>query len=283
METKLPKFNDTYNNKIDCRFIVFTNVSKPTYECCLDDYLVYLGEKEPEDKLQEDICNTKKAFEELKNNDLNIATIDKCSSFFDFCFNEDKRSLFNSYLIGLDFEEPLDYASKLFVFIIKKKIFNQYSRKFAILIFNSIMVKNDVLPIIFYLYSTARLCELVESGLSLNSFKELLLDMFKPSIKYNTTHKYITDAEVFDLIKDLKEILENKFGVIHATITGSFANKHFSKFSDLDILLEMKDYTLLNEVENFIKEKVGIPVDAIAIIDPFTSFRDIVKYRTEVF
>lgn len=280
---KLPIFIDTYNNKIDCRFIVFTNTSKPSYECRLDDYLVYLGEKRPSDKLQEDICNTKKVFEQLKNNDLNIELIDKCTVIFDFCFNEDKRSLFNTYLTGLKFEDPLDFASKLFVFIIKKKIFNQYSRKFAILIFNSIMVKNNILPIIFYLYSTSRLCELIESGLTLNSLKELLNSMFRPSIKYNTPHKYITDDAVFNLVKDLRESLQNEFGVIHATITGSFANKHFSKFSDLDILLEMKDYSLLNDAEKFISKKVGIPVDAIAIIDPFTSFSDIVKYRIEVF
>ena len=44
MSNKLPMFKDIYNQKIDFRFIAYSNMGKYVYECTYDDFMVYLGE-----------------------------------------------------------------------------------------------------------------------------------------------------------------------------------------------------------------------------------------------
>ena len=47
MSNKLPMFKDIYNQKIDFRFIAYSNMGKYVYECTYDDFMVYLGKNEP--------------------------------------------------------------------------------------------------------------------------------------------------------------------------------------------------------------------------------------------
>ena len=44
MSNKLPMFKDIYNQKIDFRFIAYSNIGKYVYECTYDDFMVYQSE-----------------------------------------------------------------------------------------------------------------------------------------------------------------------------------------------------------------------------------------------
>lgn len=283
MITEVPKFEKNYNSKIDYRFIAFSNMGKDTYECNIDDLMVYLGKKTPENPMQWDILRTKHMFELLKTKGICVETIEECINYFHLCFDSDKKSRLNRFLSQLAFADPFDDACKLFMFVIKKKIFNELSQKFAIVLLNGILVQHHILPIIFYLYFTLHLCELIESGLTLDSFKDILMQKFENSIAYNTPHELINDVEITNKVKEIRAALKTKFGVIHATITGSFAKKLYTEFSDLDIIIEMEDYARIHEVKSFIQEKVKIPVDVIRADDSFLRFKDLQTYRIEVF
>lgn len=283
MSNKLPMFKDIYNQKIDFRFIAYSNIGKYVYECTYDDFMVYLGKNEPVNEIQNDIVKTKKMFELLKSNGINIETIDSCVLLFSLCFSIDKRDKLQNFLSKLNYINPFEDACELFMFILKNKIFGEYTYKFAIVIFNAILFSNNILPIIFPLSYTFYLCELIESGLSLDSFEDIVMARFENSIIYNTPHELIDDNEAVKRIMSLKRDLVEKYGVKHIFITGSFAKKLYTKFSDLDLIIEMDNYDKIDEIEKYIANMTAIPVDAIRSDDPFTKLNDLQKYRIKVF
>lgn len=283
MSNKLPMFKDIYNQKIDFRFIAYSNMGKYVYECTYDDFMVYLGKNEPVNEIQNDIVKTKEMFELLKSNGINIETIDSCVLLFSLCFSIDKRDKLQNFLSKLNYINPFEDACELFMFIVKNKIFGEYTYKFAIVIFNAILFSNNILPIIFPLSYTFYLCELIESGLSLDSFEDIVMARFENSIIYNTPHELIDDNEAVKRIMSLKRDLVEKYGVKHIFITGSFAKKLYTKFSDLDLIIEMDNYDKIDEIEKYIANMTAIPVDAIRSDDPFTKLNDLQKYRIKVF
>lgn len=283
MSNKLPMFKDIYNQKIDFRFIAYSNMGKYVYECTYDDFMVYLGKNEPVNEIQNDIVKTKKMFELLKSNGINIETIDSCVLLFSLCFSIDKRDKLQNFLSKLNYINPFEDACELFMFIVKNKIFGEYTYKFAIVIFNAILFSNNILPIIFPLSYTFYLCELIESGLSLDSFEDIVMARFENSIIYNTPHELIDDNEAVKRIMSLKRDLVEKYGVKHIFITGSFAKKLYTKFSDLDLIIEMDNYDKIDKIEKYIANMTAIPVDAIRSDDPFTKLNDLQKYRIKVF
>lgn len=283
MSNKLPMFKDIYNQKIDFRFIAYSNMGKYVYECTYDDFMVYLGKNEPVNEIQNDIVKTKKMFELLKSNGINIETIDSCVLLFSLCFSIDKRDKLQNFLSKLNYINLFEDACELFMFIVKNKIFGEYTYKFAIVIFNAILFSNNILPIIFPLSYTFYLCELIESGLSLDSFEDIVMARFENSIIYNTPHELIDDNEAVKRIMSLKRDLVEKYGVKHIFITGSFAKKLYTKFSDLDLIIEMDNYDKIDEIEKYIANMTAIPVDAIRSDDPFTKLNDLQKYRIKVF
>lgn len=283
MSNKLPMFKDIYNQKIDFRFIAYSNIGKYVYECTYDDFMVYLGKNEPVNEIQNDIVKTKKMFELLKYNGINIETIDSCVLLFSLCFSIGKRDKLQNFLSKLNYINPFEDACELFMFIVKNKIFGEYTYKFAIVIFNAILFSNNILPIIFPLSYTFYLCELIESGLSIDSFEDIVMARFKNSIIYNTPHELIDDNEAVKRIMSLKRDLVEKYGVKHIFITGSFAKKLYTKFSDLDLIIEMDNYDKIDEIEKYIANMTAIPVDAIRSDDPFTKLNDLQKYRIKVF
>lgn len=283
MSNKLPMFKDIYNQKIDFRFIAYSNMGKYVYECTYDDFMVYLGKNEPVNENQNDIVKTKKMFELLKSNGINIETIDSCVLLFSLCFSIGKRDKLQNFLSKLNYINPFEDACELFMFIVKNKIFGEYTYKFAIVIFNAILFSNNILPIIFPLSYTFYLCELIESGLSLDSFEDIVMARFENSIIYNTPHELIDDNEAVKRIMSLKRDLVEKYGVKHIFITGSFAKKLYTKFSDLDLIIEMDNYDKIDEIEKYIANMTAIPVDAIRSDDPFTKLNDLQKYRIKVF
>lgn len=283
MSNKLPMFKDIYNQKIDFIFIAYSNIGKYVYECTYDDFMVYLGKNEPVNEIQNDIVKTKKMFELLKSNGINIETIDSCVLLFSLCFSIGKRDKLQNFLSKLNYINPFEDACELFMFIVKNKIFGEYTYKFAIVIFNAILFSNNILPIIFPLSYTFYLCELIESGLSIDSFEDIVMARFENSIIYNTPHELIDDNEAVKRIMSLKRDLVEKYGVKHIFITGSFAKKLYTKFSDLDLIIEMDNYDKIDEIEKYIANMTAIPVDAIRSDDPFTKLNDLQKYRIKVF
>ncbi|MCI4625917.1 MAG: nucleotidyltransferase family protein [Candidatus Magnetoovum sp. WYHC-5] len=73
--------------------------------------------------------------------------------------------------------------------------------------------------------------------------------------------------EVMNILKDNKDILINKFGVIDIAVFGSYVRNEQSKRSDIDILIELKpEFETFNnymELIFFLEKKMRGKVDVV--------------------
>ena len=214
------KFKDGYNPKIDFRFLAFANMNIDQFESTYNLGKVFKGELEATTNNQIDMVKTKKSFELFKEKGINKETIMECIKTFNVVVTNTKLQMLINYINELDKSDYYEYACKLFMFILKKSLFGSINNKMAILIFNTIMYQNNTLPIIFYPHNMRSVNGLINSGLSVESLKEIIKKHFHISIVYNTPHKLITRDEIVEILLKSKSELENVYGVEHVTVTG---------------------------------------------------------------
>lgn len=277
------KFKDSYNPKIDFRFLAFSNMALDRFESTYDLGKVFKGELVATTNSQIDIIKTKKVFELFKEKGINKETIVECTNAFNIAVTNSKIQMFLNYGNELDKSDYFEYACKLFMFIVKKSLFGSINNKMAILIFNTIMYKNKTLPIIFYPHNMKSLNELINSGLSFDSLKEIIRKHFDVSIVYNTPHKLVTKEKIIDILLQNKKELEDIYGVEHVALTGSYANGLFTEYSDVDLIVTMKDKDKKDKAEEYFVKIFEMPVDIVLNDDEFTKAADLQKFRLEIF
>lgn len=277
------KFKESYNPKIDFRFLAFTNMKINPFESTYNLGKVFKGEIEAVTNNQIDMVKTKKAFEVFKNEGINKETIKKCLKLFNEVVTNAKIYVLVNYMNDLDTSNYYDYACKLFMFIIKKSLFGSITNKMAILMFNTIMYQNQTLPIIFYPHNMKSLDELINSGLSIESLKGILNSLFDMSVVYNTPHRLVTKDEIIDILLTSKKELEETFGVEHIIMTGSYVNGLYTEYSDVDLIATLKDKTVKKRLEQYLVNKFEMPVDVVLCDEEFTKTADLQKYRLGIF
>lgn len=278
----LVKFGNELNPKIINRMLIFSNIYRKTTSSIYDDGMVIIGKLEPKTKDQEELLKTTNMFKYFCENNINKESIDKFMKEFNTCVDVDKYNYLLNF-INSGFEETFEKACQLLEFVAKNRTFGHMSYKFTILVFNAILYKNNILPIIFYPANIINLFELVRAGLTYENLLEIIDLMFKKSVDYNVAHKLFTPDEIEEKLLKMKEELIQKFNVEHLIITGSFANGLFNKYSDLDLIVKCSDYTGIRDLEEFLKESLGLPVDCIRFNDKFTQNDDLVRYKIDIF
>lgn len=277
------KFKEGYNPKIDFRFLAFANMKINQFESTLSLMKVFKGEIKASTDNQIDMVKTKEAFETFKEKDITQDTIKECLDSFNEVITNTKIQMLMNYMNDLDKKNYFDYACKLFMFIVKKSLFGSITNKMAILIFNTIMYQNQTLPIIFYPHHMASLNELIHSGLSLESLKGIINGLFNTSVVYNTPHRFVPRDEIIDILLTNKIELEKAFNVEHIVLTGSYVNGLYSEYSDVDLIVTLKDKKLKIELEQYLEDKFEIPVDVVLSDDDFAKTVDLQKYRLGIF
>lgn len=276
-------FQDSYNPKIDFRFLAFTNMNINQYESTYNLRKVFNEEMEAITKDQIDLIKSKQAFKILKQEGINNKSLKKCLMLFDTCIPNSRIQSLINYSNELDNQDYFDYACKLFIYIIKKELFYSLNNKMAILIFNSILYMNKAIPIIVYPHNMQSLTQLINSGLSLEGVKEFMMKMSSISVKYNTKHEMVSRDEIISILLKNKTDIEREFTVNHVTLTGSYVNGLYTEYSDVDLIIEMKDKDKKKELENYLINLFKVPVDIVLSDDDFTNAEDLRRFRIGVF
>ena len=276
-------FQDSYNPKIDFRFLAFTNMNINQYESTYNLRKVFNEEMEAITKDQIDLIKSKQAFKILKQEGINNKSLKKCLMLFDVCIPRCRIQSLINYSNELDNQDFFDYACKLFIYIIKESLFNSLNNKMAILIFNSILYMNKALPIIVYPHNMQSLIQLINSGLSLEGLKEFMKKMSSISDKYNTKHKMVSRDDIISILLKNKTNMEQEFYVNHVTLTGSYVNGLYTEYSDADLIIDMTDKDKKKELENYLVNLFKVPVDIVLSDDDFTNAEDLRRFRIGVF
>lgn len=281
MFTEIPLFTTELNPKIEYRMLVFSNLTRNKRESLYGNLMVYNSKQPPITKDQKELVKLKSTYSTFKEKGLNEETINTFIDEFKVCVEELKKDKLLKFVLELE-QNCFKDACSLFMFVIKNMCFGIDTYKFAILAFNAILFRNSMIPIIFYTNQSLKLFELIDSGLDIESLEDILMQMFEKSIEFNTPHELITLDEIKTKIEELKMEIVERFDIEELFITGSFASGLFNKYSDLDLIVKMKNYDTIGKLEKYLVSNIGIPVDCIKIDNPFAQYEDLVKYRIQV-
>lgn len=279
----LPHFEDHYNPKLDKRMLVDSNLYWNMFGSYCDLIMVYDGVREPLSNDDIDLLYSKKLYELLLRQGVSLETLTEGCKLFNFYLQDDKRSRLHNYLLQMSVSDPFDEACQLFFFIVKKAIFCELSTKFAIIAFNALLVRNKILPIIFYVGFTITVCELIQAGLTVESLKEILYKCFETSIKFNQKRPIVSLQDMISKLQDIEQGLRENWGVKQLFITGSFARETNNEYSDLDIIVSLRDESVDIELQKHLEEYLLVPVDLIKSSEQFASQPDLIRYRVGVF
>ena len=89
----------------------------------------------------------------------------------------------------------------------------------------------------------------------------------------------MTKTIILNFLKEHKDELEDKYGLIKIGLFGSYAKGTATKNSDIDlaIVTNKKDFFLREDLKDFLEKNFNLPVD-IGYLD---SFRDFYKLKIE--
>lgn len=191
MITKVPMITGEVNPKLEYRMLVFSNITRKKEASSFDDLMVLKKLREPVSKDEIELLKSRKILDSFKEKGINTETVKEFISEFNLCVDDSKVNIVTKYINDHE-QKGFDDACELLMFVVKSKPFINFSYKFAIIAFNAILLRNSILPIIFYTYPALNLFELVESGLTIECLKDIIMQMFEKSIDYNTSHELIT-------------------------------------------------------------------------------------------
>lgn len=263
------KFVAKYNQKIDIRFLFYTANKINESECIYDLNKVYNGKANAITENQIDIIKSKRAFELLKEKGISIEAINTILLEFNEQVSPTKVNAFFTYIGGLEKNDYFDYACKILMQIFKKSYFGIINKKMAILIFNTILYQNKTLPIIFRPYNIKCINKLVCSGLSFDSFKEIINNLFNRSIFYNTPHKIIQKENLINELLNYKDIFNKKYEVEHVDLVGSYASDTYNEYSDIDLIVTTKNKNNKTLLSQFLSKELGVTVDVVLSDEEF--------------
>lgn len=261
----------SYNPKIDYLFskYIYHNSFVVGDEQLWKD--VYNGVKKPQQLEQVLMLNCKKiiTFIKQKNTKFTVENLLRCFSILtEHEENPTKLKQMEALekLVAI-YEARCgeDIAAELFLYVLQEKIFpKKYNVEMAKIIHNFIQWKLDRVPAIIYAYQTKK----IEKLLAEQEFEGALLEMnnvYQRTKHFNSKHKIVPLETLKSKILEIREILNQRYGVIEFYVYGSYAIGRANEYSDLDVYIGIDDKAITGDLKFdvllYLEEELGIEVD----------------------
>lgn len=160
-------------------------------------------------------------------------------------------------------------ASWLLQEIMYERPFKEYSDTLAVLMFNAFLKTHEYIPIIFLDDYFVFIKRMIESGITVQSLKDLLSIYRDLSFKYEKKYGELSKHEIITTIKNNKNGLVQKHGVKAIWLYGSFVREEANAYSDIDLYValdEEKDeeglFKLKTYLENMLVRSVDMALDS---------------------
>ncbi len=261
----------SYNPKIDYLF------SKYIYHKSFivgDEQLwkdVYNGVKKPQQLEQVLMLNCKKiiTFIKQKKTKFTMTNLLKCFSIL--TEHEEnpsklrKMDTIEKLVAVYEERQDEDIAAELFLTVLQEKIFpKKYNVEMAKIIHNFIQWKSGRLPAIIYAHQTKK----IEKLLANEEFEGALLEMnnvYQRTKHFNRKHKLISLETLKSKILEIRDILNQRYGVIEFYVYGSYAIGSANEYSDLDVYIGIDDKAITGDLKFdvllYLEEELGIEID----------------------
>ena len=123
----------------------------------------------------------------------------------------------------------------------KEKPIGKYSYVFAVLVMNSLLKKNNYIPMIFLDEYNNFINRLIDENITTESLYEILSIYRDMSIKYIDKFDLIDKKTVLQRINSNKDNLIKQYGVKTIWLFGSFVRDESTEYSDVDLYVEFYD------------------------------------------
>lgn len=266
---ELKKCDGVYNSKIDFKMLCQLNKDRNKQESLKAQKEIFLGFREkPLTPTEKHLKESLLAYRTLlQANPITLDALKKAGGYYGIdCYDsESLEGIIRS--VNQEVNSDLYLPTSVLMEVVKKDCFNPRSREMGILLFNTMLVKSNYHPIIFYRGITNELIEMITHGALITSIIQFIEDILNASNKYNVAHGIITTDEVVRRLKESEEYLRKECKVLKCIIYGSVARKEQTKYSDIDIILlrSGKDIPLEEKTREYVSKLFIQPVDLVFI------------------
>lgn len=274
------KKND-FNPKIIFRFLenIWQKRDHRESEACLK--AVYNGESIPHSFTEMMFLKAYKAYEIICNNE--EISLSKASAILNLYkpnivgnddTNKSLLALVEKIKEAINTKDNwLENFLDIYKFCILCDSFKDYEIEIAKLFSNYSLLVNGTPPIIMYCYLSDRMADIIRYGNDEKELYKIMEILIQRTKKFNTIHKIIPLHDIKAAIYGIHDELVTEYGIKHLGIFGSYARNEPTKYSDLDIICEVrKDFrnieNLQELIEARIKDETGLDVDVM--IDDIT-------------
>ena len=133
----------------------------------------------------------------------------------------------------------------------KEKPIGKYSYLLAVLVMNSILKKNQYVPIIFIDRYNSFINQMIEDGISYESLFYILSIYEDMSLKYKDKYDLIDKKTVITRILNNKDTLITKYNVKTIWLFGSYVRDESTEYSDVDLYVDFSADKTKEEFEEF--------------------------------
>lgn len=156
---------------------------------------------------------------------------------------------------------------KLFVYIIKNKVFKKYNIEMAKLLSNAVLIKDKKAPITMYTLKTFQLCQAIISD-NYCKVEEIFLSFIQKSNDMKKKHKLLSLKLILETIISKINVLQGEYNIRHIYLFGSHSRNEQNEYSDLDFIIEVGEETVptsiyQKNVREYFEKIFNINVDII--------------------
>lgn len=148
--------------------------------------------------------------------------------------------------------------------IMYERPFKEYSDTIAVIMFNAFLKIYGYIPIIFLDDYFKFIKRMIESGITVQSLKDLLSIYKDLSFKYEKKYEKLSKQDIITTIARNKNELVQKHGVKAIWLYGSFVREEANAYSDIDLYVsfdEKKSQEHLINTKKYLEELLGRSVD----------------------
>lgn len=171
-----------------------------------------------------------------------------------------------------------------FCYIIKNRLFGEYSKEIASIVYNAYRYKDNQLPLIIGNRLLERLEHEISDGLVESSVEKILLRCETKSLFFNQTYPSLSTEELVRLLRKEQKFIQSNYPIQNMWLYGSFARQEQTEYSDIDLMIETISFFDLHPLKEYLTIVCQRPVD-IKLYYPDVPFfsRDAVKEKICIF
>jgi len=134
------------------------------------------------------------------------------------------------------------------------------------LLANHWLLQNGYSMIIFYPSYLRGFDQLIADGADTSLLEKMIRNFYQDTYYKNNIGLVKTMEEFSTQLKSIKGVLNNQFGIVKLSIFGSYAKNRQCEYSDLDLLIEIKEEMgsyHLQSLDDFLSAILGITVNSV--------------------